>query len=315
MSGTSRVEEGHPVAGCGLWFTGRTLTPDQRRLLWFAATVKSLVVAGGHRLVPGWSTAGASTPGPTGRSTRSIPTRRQSARTAHSCTDLRWPRSSASSDTCRGRCSWWAGPGCSSPTYAWMTQRYALVLLGLFPPAILELINGNIHLLLAAAIALGFRYPWTWSFVLLTKVTPGIGLVWFAVRREWRPWPSRWAPRRPSPRCRSCMAPWMWREWIDTAHRRGRQASVGARPSPSRSRVRLPVALLVVVLGRPHRPALDRAGRGLPGRPRHVVVQQRDAAGHHPHPADAPAGTRQRRATPHRPHQTPPQVTPAPLTP
>ena len=72
-------------------------------------------------------------------------------------------------------------------TYAWITQRYALVLLGLFPPAILELINGNIHLLLAAAVALGFRYPWTWSFVLLTKVTPGIGLVWFAVRREWRP--------------------------------------------------------------------------------------------------------------------------------
>ena len=37
-------------------------------------------------------------------------------------------------------------------TYAWITQRYALVLLGLFPAAILELINGNIHLLLAAAI-------------------------------------------------------------------------------------------------------------------------------------------------------------------
>ena len=33
---------------------------------------------------------------------------------------------------------------------------------------------------------LGFRYPWTWGFVLLTKVTPGIGLLWFAVRREWR---------------------------------------------------------------------------------------------------------------------------------
>ena len=32
----------------------------------------------------------------------------------------------------------------------------------------------------------GFRYPWTWGFVLLTKVTPGVGLLWFAVRREWR---------------------------------------------------------------------------------------------------------------------------------
>ena len=55
-----------------------------------------------------------------------------------------------------------------------------------FPPVALELYHGNIHLWIAAAIALGFRYPWTWGFVLLTKVTPGIGLLWFAVRREWR---------------------------------------------------------------------------------------------------------------------------------
>ena len=55
-----------------------------------------------------------------------------------------------------------------------------------FPPVALELYHGNVHLLVAAAIALGFRYPWTWSFILLTKVTPGVGLVWFAVRREWR---------------------------------------------------------------------------------------------------------------------------------
>jgi hypothetical protein len=54
------------------------------------------------------------------------------------------------------------------------------------PPVALELYHGNIHLWIAAAIALGFRYPWTWGFILLTKVTPGIGLLWFAVRREWR---------------------------------------------------------------------------------------------------------------------------------
>ena len=55
-----------------------------------------------------------------------------------------------------------------------------------FPPVALELYHGNIHLWIAAAIALGFRYPWTWGFVLLTKVTPGVGLLWFALRREWR---------------------------------------------------------------------------------------------------------------------------------
>ena len=51
----------------------------------------------------------------------------------------------------------------------------------------IELYHGNIHLWIAAAIVLGFRYPWTWAFIVLTKVTPGLGLVWFAVRREWRP--------------------------------------------------------------------------------------------------------------------------------
>lgn len=50
----------------------------------------------------------------------------------------------------------------------------------------LEVNLGNIHLLMAVVVALGFRYPALWSFVLLTKVTPGIGLLWFAVRREWR---------------------------------------------------------------------------------------------------------------------------------
>ncbi len=41
------------------------------------------------------------------------------------------------------------------------------------PPVALELYHGNVHLLIAAAIVLGFRHPWTWAFVLLTKVTPG----------------------------------------------------------------------------------------------------------------------------------------------
>jgi hypothetical protein len=52
--------------------------------------------------------------------------------------------------------------------------------------ALPELIGGNITLLMAAAIVAGFRYPGTWAFPLLTKVTPGVGLIWFGVRRQWR---------------------------------------------------------------------------------------------------------------------------------
>ena len=49
-----------------------------------------------------------------------------------------------------------------------------------------EIARGNIHLLLAAAIVIGLRRPAAWAVVLLTKVTPGIGLLWFSARREWR---------------------------------------------------------------------------------------------------------------------------------
>ncbi len=67
----------------------------------------------------------------------------------------------------------------------WLAGRWALPLL-LFVPISFEIVSGNVHLLFAAAIVLGFRYPAAWAIVLLTKVTPGIGLIWFAVRREWR---------------------------------------------------------------------------------------------------------------------------------
>jgi hypothetical protein len=56
-----------------------------------------------------------------------------------------------------------------------------------FGPTIAELRLANINILIGAAVVLGFRWPAAWAFVLLTKVTPGVGLIWFAVRREWRP--------------------------------------------------------------------------------------------------------------------------------
>lgn len=56
----------------------------------------------------------------------------------------------------------------------------------LIPAVEIELNAANINLLLIGAVLLGFRYPWTWAFAILTKLTPGIGLLWFAVRREWR---------------------------------------------------------------------------------------------------------------------------------
>ena len=60
-----------------------------------------------------------------------------------------------------------------------------LLFLPLLLLALPEIWGGNITILLAAAIVLGFRRPWAWALPLLTKVTPGVGILWFAVRREW----------------------------------------------------------------------------------------------------------------------------------
>jgi hypothetical protein len=69
----------------------------------------------------------------------------------------------------------------------WLVRPWPWALLILFLPWTYELAVGQVHLFLAAVIVLGFRYPGLWAFNVLTKVTPGIGLLWFAVRREWRP--------------------------------------------------------------------------------------------------------------------------------
>ena len=73
----------------------------------------------------------------------------------------------------------WLWTGVLVATLIWLGWRSSLVVLA-FPPVALELYHGNVHLLIAAAIVLGFRWPATWAFVILTKVTPGVGLIWFA---------------------------------------------------------------------------------------------------------------------------------------
>jgi hypothetical protein len=65
------------------------------------------------------------------------------------------------------------------------TGRWTLAAIAV-PMVALELYHGNIHVFMAAAMVYGFRWPALWAFPLLAKVTPGIAVVWFAGRREWR---------------------------------------------------------------------------------------------------------------------------------
>jgi len=78
-----------------------------------------------------------------------------------------------------------------------------------------EVGRGNIHLLLAVAIVAGFRYPAAWAWVLLTKVTPGIGLLWFAFRREWRQLAVAVGTTLAIVVVSFVLAPGLWMRWFD----------------------------------------------------------------------------------------------------
>ena len=67
-----------------------------------------------------------------------------------------------------------------------VTPVGAALALTFLPFVFRDVYIGNIHLMLGAAMAIGMSWPAAWSALLLTKVTPGIGLLWFAFRREWR---------------------------------------------------------------------------------------------------------------------------------
>ena len=131
-------------------------------------------------------------------------------------------------------------------TVLWLGGRWALVLLAL-PPVALELYHGNVHLLMAAAIALGFRHPWTWAFVVLTKLTPGVGLLWFAVRREWRSLAIALVATIAVSLVSAIVAPNHWREWIDALLSNVNEPQHYSVPPPAP--IRLPIAAALVIWG------------------------------------------------------------------
>ena len=125
------------------------------------------------------------------------------------------------------------------------------ILVAFIPPVLIELQAGNIHLPLALAIGLGLRYPATWAFVLLTKPTLGIGLLWFLVRREWRHLAIALGTTAAIAAVSFVIAPAAWAAWVDALI-----VNAGHPISPDYSGVihvpllvRLPLAAVIVIWG------------------------------------------------------------------
>jgi hypothetical protein len=132
----------------------------------------------------------------------------------------------------------------------WLGRRGVRVIwLLALPPVALEIYHGNIHLWIAAAIALGFRYPWTWGFVLLTKVTPGVGLLWFAVRREWRALAIALGVTGAIVAVSVALEGQLWVDWLAFLGSTPEGGSVAQFQIPIPLWVRLPAAVVLVVWG------------------------------------------------------------------
>ncbi|MGZ3587272.1 MAG: glycosyltransferase family 87 protein [Candidatus Limnocylindrales bacterium] len=110
-----------------------------------------------------------------------------------------------------------------------------------------ELVSGNIHVFLAVAIAVGFRFPSSWAFVLLTKVTPGVGLLWFAVRREWRALAVALGTTALIAGASFLVAPQLWRDWLGVLLSNSGTGGVSELAIPLWAR--LPVAVAAVAWG------------------------------------------------------------------
>jgi len=78
-----------------------------------------------------------------------------------------------------------------------------------------DLFIGNIHSLMAAAMAVASRYPAAWAVLLLTKLTPGIGVLWYALRREWSSFAVALGATAATALISIVLAPEAWSGWIE----------------------------------------------------------------------------------------------------
>jgi hypothetical protein len=99
--------------------------------------------------------------------------------------------------------------------YYRLVGRLALPLL-LFIPFSFEIVSGNVHLLLAAMVVIGLRErgAWAWAVGAITKLTPLVGLLWFAVRRDWRPLGIAVATTAGVVVVSYVLAPAAWSQWV-----------------------------------------------------------------------------------------------------
>ncbi len=143
---------------------------------------------------------------------------------------------------------YWLWTAVGAGALIWLTGRWALAWL-LFPPVTSELFHGNVHLLMAAALVLGFRVTPAWAFVGLAKITTGVIGLWPLLRREWRTVLVLVATVAIVCLPSLILAPELWARWIDHLLVRGAEPNLWGAEIGIPLVLRFAVAVLLIGWG------------------------------------------------------------------
>ncbi|UFN45614.1 glycosyltransferase family 87 protein [Nocardioides okcheonensis] len=118
-----------------------------------------------------------------------------------------------------------------------------------------EILSGNIFWLMALVVVAAARPgarpggAAAWALVALTKVTPALGPLWHALRREWRSLAWSVASTLVVVAVSVVASPALWADWLDFLTRHERSTGIVGAAAFGPLVVRLPLALAVLVWG------------------------------------------------------------------
>jgi hypothetical protein len=120
---------------------------------------------------------------------------------------------------------------------------------GLLAPVTMSIALGQLDVLMAAAIVVGFRWPAAWLLPIITKVTPGIGVLWFAARADWRSFGVALGATAAVVGVSMALDPRAWVGWIEMLLRFEAPTAANGVFLPVPLWVRLPLVALLIVWG------------------------------------------------------------------
>jgi hypothetical protein len=117
-----------------------------------------------------------------------------------------------------------------------------------FVPVAVELRFENVHLFMALGIVLGLRrWPWLFAVGAVVKLSPGLGIVYLALRRRWRDAVVASIVGLAIVGASSVIDPGLWRAWMDAVL--GRADMIGNSLVPVPYAVRAVAGLALTVAG------------------------------------------------------------------